>query len=176
MPQNKEGTNPPTKALIQPSKSHQRQLVDRSSPNYNDAPIQASKIPPTAVGGSFKSKLQRRTNPAPPKSHQRQLVDRSSPNYNDAPIQPPPKSHQRQLVDRSSPTYNEGTNPTSRIPPTAVGGWFKSNLQRSTNPNPQNPTNGSWWIVQVQPTTKALIQLPQSHQRQLVDRSSPTCS
>ena len=40
-----------------------------------------------------------------------------------------PKSHQQQLVDRSSPTY------LRRFAVTFV-----------------NPTNGSWWIVQVQPT------------------------
>jgi hypothetical protein len=36
----------------------------------------------------------------------------------------------------------------------------------------RNPTNGSWWMFQVQPTSGAA--LPKSHQRQLVDVSSPT--
>ena len=35
------------------------------------------------------------------------------------------------------------------IPPTAVGGLFKSGLQGGFSC--RNPTNGSWWIVQVQP-------------------------
>jgi len=35
----------------------------------------------------------------------------------------------------------------------------------------RNPTNGSWWMFQVQPTSGAA--LPKSHQRQLVDVSSP---
>jgi hypothetical protein len=34
------------------------------------------------------------------------------------------------------------------IPPTAVGGWFQSSLQTGT-PTRLNPTNGSWWMVQV---------------------------
>ncbi len=38
----------------------------------------------------------------------------------------------------------------SEIPPTGVGGWFRSGLQRSGNEF-LNPTNGSWWIVQIQP-------------------------
>ena len=37
-----------------------------------------------------------------------------------------------------------------RIPPTAVGGLFKPNLQKRMMT--QNPTDGSRWIVQVQPT------------------------
>jgi hypothetical protein len=35
----------------------------------------------------------------------------------------------------------------------------------------RNPTNGSWWIVQVQPISAPLSS--KSHQRQLVDGSSP---
>jgi len=35
----------------------------------------------------------------------------------------------------------------------------------------RNPTNGSWWIVQAQPIRTPL--LSKSHQRQLVDCSSP---
>src|SRR6266542_3508039 len=43
---------------------------------------------------------------------------------------------------------------TSEIPPTgvtAVGGWFRSRLQRNGLRNFENPTNRSWWIVQIQP-------------------------
>jgi hypothetical protein len=47
---------------------------------------------------------------------------------------------------------------------------FKSSLQKK--PCLPNPTNGSWWIVQVQPTKEALSS--ESHQRQLVDCSNPT--
>src|ERR1700737_5653851 len=35
-------------------------------------------------------------------------------------------------------------------PPTEVGGWFRSGLQRWAAES-TNPTNGSWWIVQIQP-------------------------
>jgi hypothetical protein len=39
----------------------------------------------------------------------------------------------------------------------------------------ENPTNGSWWIVQVRPTKKTRwVGFEKSHQRQLVDYSSPT--
>jgi len=38
------------------------------------------------------------------------------------------KSHQRQLVDTSGPTY-KGAGPSPGIPPTAVGGYFKSGLR-----------------------------------------------
>src|SRR5438876_8236926 len=41
-------------------KSHQRQLVDGSSPTYRKHALQKLTIPPTAVGGWFKSGLQRR--------------------------------------------------------------------------------------------------------------------
>jgi len=39
----------------------------------------------------------------------------------------------------------------SEIPPTGVGGWFRSSLQRDRLQKSKNPTNGSWWIVQIQP-------------------------
>src|SRR2546427_648708 len=40
-----------------------------------------------------------------------------------------------------------------QIPPTAVGGLFKSSLQRKAESGGfPNPTHGSGWIVQVQPT------------------------
>src|SRR5262245_28879891 len=83
---------------------------------------------------------------------------------------------------------------TVRIPPTAVGGSFKSNLQQG-EPTARNPTHGSGWIVQVQPTTRRprdssnpthgsgwIIQVQptarradgqESHPREWVDRSSP---
>ena len=39
------------------------------------------------------------------------------------------KSHQRELVDGSSPTYKSRSTLVLEIPPTGVGGWFKSDLQ-----------------------------------------------
>jgi hypothetical protein len=78
------------------------------------------------------------------------------------------ESHQRQLVDGSSPSYKDAL--IFRIPPTAVGGWFKSKLQ--TRWLLPNPTNGSWWMVQVQATKTRSSS--ESHQRQLVDGSSPS--
>src|SRR5215218_7324272 len=85
-------------------KSHQRQLVDRSSPflredlKYPPTAVGGINglIPLTAVGGSFKCFLL--------KNHPAAL-----------------KSHQRQLVDRSSPFLREDL----KYPPTAVGGITK---------------------------------------------------
>src|ERR1700730_11169991 len=42
------------------------------------------------------------------------------------------------------------TYSTQKIPPTGVGGLFRSCLQKSA-PKPWNPPNGSWGIVQIQP-------------------------
>src|SRR5438445_2215828 len=63
------------------------------------------------------------------------------------------KSHQRKLVDCfSDPAYKEIGFRNLRIPPTEVGGlFFRSSLQRDRLPKFTNPTNGSWWIVQIQP-------------------------
>jgi hypothetical protein len=58
-----------------------------------------------------------------------------------------PESHHRQVVDYSSPTYKR----------------VATSL---------NPTSGSWWIVQARPKTGC--HFFESHQRKLVDRSSPT--
>jgi hypothetical protein len=41
--------------------------------------------------------------------------------------------------------------PSSEIPPTGVGGWFRSGLQRDRLQKFRNPTNGSWWMLQIQP-------------------------
>jgi hypothetical protein len=78
------------------------------------------KIPPTAVGGSFRSFLLQ----APLKSFQ---------------------SHQRQLVDRSDPFYSKRlSNPS--IPPTAVGGSFRSLLLQAPlkSFNPPTAVGGSF--------------------------------
>src|SRR6266481_966949 len=83
------------------------------------------------------------------------------------------KSHPREWVDGSDPTYTS-THLVLEIPPTGVGGWFRSNLHASTHrvleshprewvdgsdPTYQrarsaflNPTHGSGWMVQIQPT------------------------
>jgi hypothetical protein len=66
----------------------------------------------------------------------------------------PRESHQRQLVDGSDPAYKKNCTKTKRIPPTAVGGWFRSCLQENLHQNQENPTNGSWWMVQILPTRK----------------------
>jgi len=58
------------------------------------------------------------------------------------------KSHQRQLVDSSDPFY-KGTQPC----------W-------------KNPTNGSWWMVQIV-STRVRNRVGKSHQRQWVDSSDP---
>src|SRR5260370_32326684 len=71
------------------------------------------EIPPTAVGGLFRSNL-RRTR-----------------------LSETAESHQRQLVDCSDPTYDG-----------------------QDSPKPQNPTNGSWWIVPIQPTTDRTLRNP----------------
>src|SRR6188474_2356799 len=119
------------------------------------------------------------------------------------------------------PPTTQGWRGTRGIPPTAVGGWFRSRLplragveleeshQRQlvngSDPayhsglawNSWNPTNGSWWMVQIPPTTqgwrgtrgipptavgewfrsrlplRAGVELVESHQRQLVDGSDP---
>src|SRR5262249_38667950 len=64
---------------------------------------------------------------------------------------PLPQSHQRELVDRSIP-----------------------NLETHPSDLSQNPTSGSWWIIQFQPRCTRLRPLPKSHQRELVDHSIPT--
>src|SRR5262249_38420100 len=59
-----------------------------------------------------------------------------------------------------------------KIPPAAAGGLFSPNLPR-TRKILRNPTGGSRWIVQSQPTEDTKDS-PQSHRRQPVDRSVPT--
>ena len=54
------------------------------------------------------------------------------------------------MVDSSDPTYS------------------KQHTQKQ-----RNPTNGSWWIVQIQPTRSETLRTRESHQRQLVDCSDP---
>src|SRR6266478_4549570 len=84
-------------------------------------------IPPTAVGGSFKSRLQ-----------------------------------------------TNGARVVPRIPPAAVGGSFRSSLQTKAARCFPNPTHGSGWIVQVQPTKRRRLgPFFESHPREWMDRSSP---
>jgi len=84
-----------------------------------------------------------------------------------------PQSHQRQLVVGSDPFYKEVRQRVAPIPPTAAGGRFRSFLQRSPPACRPNPTNGSWWSVQILSTKKSASVSPQSHQRQLVVGSDP---
>src|SRR6266699_1660386 len=89
------------------------------------------------------------------------------------------ESHTRKCVDCSDPTYNRYPSPKPRIPHTAVCGLFRSSLQGQHSPrsreshtrkcvgcsdpaynrhlsDTENPTHGSVWIVQIQPTTDTL--------------------
>ena len=50
----------------------------------------------------------------------------------------------------STTTTTRRLSENSEIPPTGVGGWFRSDLQMGPL-NFTNPTNGSWWMVQIQP-------------------------
>jgi hypothetical protein len=52
--------------------------------------------------------------------------------------------NQQTLGRSESPCQN------SEIPPTEVGGWFKSGLQTAVTEF-LNPTHGSGWIVQIPP-------------------------
>src|SRR5215217_8894200 len=81
------------------------------------------EIPPTAVGGSFKCFLPENypaTLEIPPTA-----VGGSFKCFLPANYPATLKSHQRQLVDRSNAFYPQTTQ------------------------RPLNPTNGSWWIVQM---------------------------
>jgi hypothetical protein len=77
--------------------SHHRESVDSSDPTYNENDSTEVEIPPTAVGGFFRSRLQQSWLETP-ESHQRELVDFSDPTYNEN-GSTEGKSHQRQLVD-----------------------------------------------------------------------------
>src|SRR5262245_58418623 len=127
-------------------------------------------IPPTAVGGCFKSNLQNR------RSISRQIPPTAVGGY--VQVQPTKEglhlpanttngswwivqvqpTKQRQLPSAnttngswwmvSSPTYETGRSISRQIPPTAVGGCFKSNLQSSANSTPQIPPTavGGIWL------------------------------
>jgi len=62
------------------------------------------------------------------------------------------------------------------IPPTAVGGLFRSLLPNARALPSGNPTNGSWWIVQILSTQRTRTTIRESHQRQLVGFHSPSPS
>jgi len=61
---------------------------------------------------------------------------------------------------RVSSTRATGTQwyaePQWWIPPTEVGGLFRSNLHTTDTGKSRNPTNGSWWIVQIRPFHKPI--------------------
>src|SRR5882724_6986630 len=71
------------------------------------------------------------TGPKLRESHPREWVDRSGPAYKRRPLacfsNP---THGSGWIVQVQPT-NEGRSPASRIPPTGVGGSFKSSLNRS---------------------------------------------
>src|SRR5215510_14790190 len=60
------------------------------------------------------------------------------------------ESRRREPVDRSIPAYNIYTN---YVQPNPTGGsrWIVQSQPTRTGKIPQNPTTGRWWIVQVQP-------------------------
>src|SRR5215213_2191927 len=71
------------------------------------------------------------------------------------------ESHQRQLVDRPDPFYRGGHKRIG-IPPTAVGGSFRSVLQRRAQTD-WNPANGSWWIVQILSEAPIVVESDPNH-------------
>jgi hypothetical protein len=67
--------------------------------------------------------------------------------------------HSRRGLGRSVSARGLRLCENSEIPPTAVGGLFRSHLQEVGFFEFMNPTNGSWWIFQIQPvrsTSKAM--------------------
>src|SRR6266404_2959589 len=93
-------------------------------PTYEHAPV--LEIPPTGVRGWFRSNLHTSTHRVL-ESHPREWVDGSDPTYIRAPTAFL-KSHRREWVDGSDPTYIRAR--TAFL----------------------NPTHGSAWMVQIQPT------------------------
>src|SRR6266850_7860380 len=133
-------------------------------------------MPPTEVGGSFKSSLQR---------NGARLASSNTTHGSGWIVQVQPTKewgstcffeyHPRQWVDRSSPAYKGmGLDLLLRIPPTAVGGSFKSSLQRNgARLASSNTTHGSGWMVQVKPTKEwGSTCFFEYHPRQWVDGSS----
>jgi hypothetical protein len=55
-------------------------------------------------------------------------------------------------VDGGSFVPGVALHKKSGIPPTEVGGLFKSYLQKLNVEILGNPTNGSWWMFQIQPS------------------------
>src|SRR6266496_2716687 len=85
-----------------------------------------TKMPPTAVGGWFRSFLQR-TGPAAQKSHPRQWVDGSDPFYRElGPLHKNATDGSGWMFQILSP---ENSARSTKMPPTAVGGWFRSFLK-----------------------------------------------
>src|SRR6266481_5594928 len=121
-------------------------------PTRDHAPV--LEIPPTGVtgvGGWFRSNLHATTH---------RFLNPTHGSYGSA------------WMVQIQPTYEHA--PVLEIPPTGVGGWFRSNLHTSTHrvleSHPRewvdgsdptyirartaflNPTHGSGWMVQIQPT------------------------
>src|SRR6185369_3087009 len=88
-------------------------------------------IPPTAVGGLFKHSLQTKAERCFREYHPRQWVDRSNPAYKRRPSAASGNTtHGSGWIVQIQPT-NEGRALLPGIPPTAVGGSFKSSLGRT---------------------------------------------
>src|SRR6185436_1734663 len=182
--------------------SRPRKWVDRSGPAYTEAGCQSFanpthgsgwivqvqltrrpdasrlRIPPTEVGGSFRSSLHGGRMPVVCESHPRKWVDRSGPAYTEAGCQSfANPTHGSGWIVQVQPTRRPDAS-RLRIPPTEVGGSFRSSLHGGRMPvvcesHPRkwvdrsgpayteagcqsfaNPTHGSGWIVQVQPTRR----------------------
>src|SRR6266480_2197342 len=84
-----------------------------------------SEIPPTRVDGLFRSNLQRRASRIC-ESHQRQLVDCSDPSYRGELSESANPTNGSWWIVQILPT--EASFQSLRIPPTEVGGLFRSYL------------------------------------------------
>jgi hypothetical protein len=135
-----------------------------------NARLKYSEIPRTAVGGRFRSFLERR-NTAIQKPHARQWVDGSGLFYTHRDTKTR-KYHPRQWVDGSSPFYTHRDSNTQKSHPRQwVDGSSPFYIHRDTKT--RNTTHGSGWMVQVLSTYSATQDSYKSHPWQWVDRSSP---
>src|SRR6201991_2329551 len=133
-----------------------------------------TKIPkyhPRGVGGSFRSFLPGGPSTCRPSPTNGRWMVQILSTWRSVNVSA--QSHQRQLVDGSDPFYLAVRQRVGPIPPTAVGGWFRSFLPCGPPTCRSNPTNGSWWMVQILSTWRSVNLSAQSHQRQLVDGSDP---
>src|SRR5881397_2555283 len=97
-------------------------------PTRDHAPV--LEIPPTGVGGWFRSNLHATTHRFL-KSHPREWVDGSDPTYTRPRTAFFNPTHGSGWMVQIQPTRDHA--PRSSIPPTGVGGWFRSNLHATTH-------------------------------------------